>query len=77
MADQLQVEREGHILFLAINRPDKLNALDAQMLDDLALKCRDIERSDARVVILLGRGKAFSAGGDDFIAKPINRKNHR
>lgn len=64
MENQLQIERDGHIIFLAINRPDKLNALDAQMLDDLARKCRDIERSDARVVILLGRGKAFSAGGD-------------
>jgi enoyl-CoA hydratase len=64
LSDYVQIERDGHILFLAINRPDKLNALDAQMMDDLAQKCREIERSDVRVVILLGRGKAFSSGGD-------------
>lgn len=49
---------------LVLNRPDKLNALDAEMVEDLALRCRQIERSTARVVVLSGAGKAFSAGGD-------------
>lgn len=50
---------------LTIDRPEKLNALDADMVDELAQRCREIEhRSDVRVVILTGSGKAFCAGGD-------------
>ncbi len=50
---------------LTLRRPEKLNALDAAMLDDLGVFCRRIDRSDARVVILTGEGgKAFSSGGD-------------
>ncbi|MCJ8309655.1 MAG: enoyl-CoA hydratase/isomerase family protein [Rhizobiaceae bacterium] len=50
---------------LRLNRPDKLNALDAEMVDELAYKCREIEaHPDVRVLILSGEGKAFCAGGD-------------
>ncbi|MEM9427591.1 MAG: enoyl-CoA hydratase/isomerase family protein [Pseudomonadota bacterium] len=59
----LDVEAGG-VARLRLNRPEKLNALDAEMVDGLALKCREIERSAARVVILSGEGKAFCAGGD-------------
>lgn len=55
---------DGGIARLLIDRPDKLNALDAAMVDTLAARCREIERSGARVVILSGAGKAFCAGGD-------------
>lgn len=50
---------------LTIRRADKLNALDAEMVDALLPICRQVERSDARVLILTGEGsKAFCAGGD-------------
>lgn len=50
---------------LTIKRADKLNALDAEMVDALLPLCRKIERSDAFVVILTGEGdKSFCAGGD-------------
>lgn len=49
---------------LVLNRPDKLNALDAAMVDALDDRCREVERSTARVIILSGKGKAFCAGGD-------------
>jgi enoyl-CoA hydratase len=50
---------------LTIRRPDKLNALDAEMVDALVPLCRTIERSDALAVILTGEGsRSFSAGGD-------------
>ncbi len=54
----------GGIARLRLNRPDKLNALDAEMVEELAQRCREIERSNALVVILSGEGKAFCAGGD-------------
>lgn len=50
---------------LTLRRPEKLNAIDADMVDALLQACRTIERSDARVAILSGEGqKSFCAGGD-------------
>jgi len=56
---------EGSSAVLSINRPEKLNALDIEMLKLLAAACDEIE-ADARVrvLVLTGSGKAFSAGGD-------------
>lgn len=50
---------------LTIRRPDKLNALDADMVEALLPLCRRIERSGALAVILTGQGgRSFCAGGD-------------
>jgi enoyl-CoA hydratase/carnithine racemase len=50
---------------LTLRRPEKLNAIDADMVEALSKACRGIERSDARVAILSGEGeRSFSAGGD-------------
>ncbi len=55
----------GAIGHLRLCRPEKLNALDAAMVEELAARCREIEHHpDIRVVILSGEGKAFCAGGD-------------
>ena len=61
---RLDLVIEGGIARLTIRRPDKLNALDAEMVDVLIALCRQIERSTAQVVIITGEGRAFSAGGD-------------
>ncbi len=56
---------EGPIGYLQLNRPDRFNALDAEMVDALLAACREIERSTGlRAIILSGRGKAFCSGGD-------------
>lgn len=60
----IRLEISQGVARLTLDRPEKLNALDAQMVDALAARCREIERSAARVVILSGEGKAFCAGGD-------------
>jgi enoyl-CoA hydratase len=55
----------NRIALLALRRPEKLNAIDAEMVDALLQACRAIERSDARVAIVTGEGqKSFCAGGD-------------
>ena len=64
MDDRIELQLDGSIARLTIRRADKLNALDAAMVDAIQPLCRQIERSAARVVILTGAGKAFSAGGD-------------
>lgn len=64
MTDAIRLDVAGGIARITLDRPEKLNALDAAMVDDLAAICRQIERSDAHVAILSGEGKAFCAGGD-------------
>jgi enoyl-CoA hydratase/carnithine racemase len=62
---RLDLTLEGGVARLTIRRADKLNALDAEMVDALIPICRQIERSDARAVILTGEGsRSFCAGGD-------------
>jgi enoyl-CoA hydratase len=56
---------QGPIAQIALRRPDKLNALDREMVDALAEAARTIEASrETRAAILVGEGKAFCAGGD-------------
>ena len=57
--------REGRVLTLTLNRPDKLNAVDAAMHRELST-IFDAINLDASVdvVVLTGAGRAFSAGGD-------------
>lgn len=61
----LDVQRADHVTTVTLNRPQRRNALDRQLLDELeacALAFRD--DTDTRVVILTGAGKHFSAGVD-------------
>ncbi len=56
---------EGAVATLTVARPEKLNALDIDMLHELAAACDRVEaEAGVRVVILTGEGKSFSAGGD-------------
>lgn len=65
MYETLQVEREGGVATLWMNRPDVHNAFNAQLIADLTAACHELDADDAvRVVVLAGRGKSFSAGAD-------------
>lgn len=69
----IEVERSGAVLHIAINRPEKKNALTAEMYDALADAVDQAESDSAiRVILLQGRGDAFTAGNDleDFMKKP-------
>ncbi|HEX9296753.1 MAG TPA: enoyl-CoA hydratase-related protein [Polyangiaceae bacterium] len=60
----LQTEQHGTIVTLTLNRPDKLNALNASLMGELTEAFRAVDPRKARVVIVTGAGKAFSAGAD-------------
>lgn len=61
----VRVEHVLHVSTVTIDRPDKLNALDADVLSDLeAAFARVRERADTRCVVLTGEGRAFVAGAD-------------
>ena len=55
----------GGVARITMNRPEKRNALNHQLLDDLDAAFTEAERDDAvRVVVLAANGPAFSAGYD-------------
>ncbi|MGH6859302.1 MAG: enoyl-CoA hydratase/isomerase family protein [Phyllobacterium sp.] len=66
MADtRIELDIAGPVATITLSRPEKLNALDIDMLKALSSACDAVE-ADARVrvAIITGAGKAFSAGGD-------------
>lgn len=60
----IKVDRKGPILTITMNRPE-MNAVNAQLHSELSQIFADANMDrDAKVVVLTGSGKAFSAGGD-------------
>lgn len=73
------VERDaelGGLVTITLNRPEKLNALSVELHDELQPVLVDLETdASARVVVLTGAGRAFSAGADLSSrreSKPLN-----
>jgi E-phenylitaconyl-CoA hydratase len=65
MTDTVLYELDGHVATITYNRPDVLNAIDAELREDLnAAWIRFREDEDAWVGIVTGAGRAFSAGVD-------------
>lgn len=64
-ADVLRIEDQGAVRILRMNRPDKLNALNADLLVALHSALLAADQDDAiRAVVLTGEGRGFSAGAD-------------
>ena len=61
MSDDLLIHRDGGVLTLVFNRPDQLNALSANMVLAAA---EEIEKSEDRVIVITGTGRAFCTGAD-------------
>ena len=65
MSDLVLQHRSGRVLTLTLNRPDKRNALSADLVGALKEALADAAEDDGvRVVVLTGAGKVFSAGAD-------------
>jgi enoyl-CoA hydratase len=66
MGNTLLTAREGAIVVLTLNRPDKLNALNAELLGELDVSLAELARDPSiGCAILTGAGeKAFAAGAD-------------
>ncbi len=61
----LEIEQDGHVATLWLNRPEKLNAMSADMWDDIPAVMAELDGEDSvRVVIVAGRGPAFTVGID-------------
>lgn len=63
--ETILVDTQDHITTVTLNRPNKLNALNMQMAEDLhqALAAADAD-DDVRVVVITGAGRGFCSGAD-------------
>ena len=77
--DTVTVELDGTVGHLWLDRPDKLNPLSTATLEELVVAARWFDaQPDARVVVVGGRGRAFSAGADvGSFAEPARRPSPR
>jgi enoyl-CoA hydratase/carnithine racemase len=61
----IDVQLDGHVATIRINRPHKANAVTPVMATSLTEVCGRLDRNDdVRVIVLTGAGKTFSAGSD-------------
>ena len=58
-------EQKGAIGVITINRPEALNALNSQVLEDLEATFKAVDLKEVRALVLTGAGeKSFVAGAD-------------
>lgn len=73
MHAKVQVQRQGHVLLIGLNRPDKLNAFDPEMIRELAAAYTLLANDkELRCGVLWAQGTDFTAGLDmPAIAKHV------
>lgn len=65
LPDVIQIEADGPVRIIRLNRPDDLNATNHELHRGLADLWPQVDADlEARAVVLTGNGRAFSAGGD-------------
>jgi methylglutaconyl-CoA hydratase len=60
----IQLTYDSGVATITLNRPEKRNAISFELIDDLLNALKEVQLSDALVLILMGEGKAFSSGMD-------------
>jgi enoyl-CoA hydratase len=61
----VEVERDGAIAVVLLNRPEQLNALSDELMDELVSALEELDRDGAvRAIVLGGSERAFAAGAD-------------
>jgi len=59
------VEIDGPLAYVTLNRPDKLNGIDLETIDELIASATSLRTNrDVRAVVLQGKGRSFCAGLD-------------
>ena len=67
--ESIILEVDEGVATLTLNRPDKLNALDATLLQESAKVIRDLnDDDDVKALIITGAGRAFCSGADLAVA---------
>ncbi|MET0182785.1 MAG: enoyl-CoA hydratase/isomerase family protein [Caulobacterales bacterium] len=74
---EIRFERNGPLATITFARPQVLNALSPTLIEETLNTISTIAESDARVLILRGEGKSFSAGVDLNAAQAQTREKAR
>jgi enoyl-CoA hydratase/carnithine racemase len=65
MYETIRIEREGHLTWLVLDRPQALNAMNDALIEEVSDFFRGLgEDTETRVVVMRGEGRAFCAGLD-------------
>jgi enoyl-CoA hydratase len=64
MSGGIDVRIDGTIRIITLDRPDRLNALDAAMVDRLLAEIENAHAAKARLLVFRGAGRSFCAGFD-------------
>ena len=65
MTELILTERDGAVRVVTLNRPDALNALSDELMEQLVSTLQELDRDgDVRCIVLAGNDKAFAAGAD-------------
>jgi enoyl-CoA hydratase len=64
MSDELLIEKTAAVTMLALNRPEKANALNAALVEALARAIDAAHRDGTRLLVIKGSGRNFCAGFD-------------
>jgi enoyl-CoA hydratase len=63
--ETIRVERRGRVAWITLDRPDALNALNAQLMRELVGAAKELDADDAiGAIVVTGSEKAFAAGAD-------------
>lgn len=63
--DELLIENKGRIVVFTLNRPERMNAISRDMLDELSAKMTEANKDpEVRCIVLTGAGRGFCAGLD-------------
>src|ERR1035438_3444664 len=60
----IQLDYDGAVATITLNRPEKRNAISFELIDDLLHALEQVAKSEAIVLIVTGAGKAFCSGMD-------------
>src|ERR1700757_928077 len=70
--ETITLERRGHVGVLTLNRPDRLNAINRAMMDEMARAVAAVRADhETRVLAVPGAGRGFCAGADLMGAGPV------
>ncbi len=76
MGNLVEIETSNQIGLIRMSRPEKLNALSKEMVDNLLQALEELSKAqDVKVIILAGEGKSFCAGGDIESMKSLDDPN--
>ncbi len=62
--EMIRVERDGPLLVITLNRPERLNAAPPQMFEEIRAAAMLAADDGARAVLITGEGRAFCSGAD-------------